>query len=151
MLKIYTTPSCSSCRKAKKWLDDHKLQYQEKNLFTFPITKTDIRLMLNNADNGFDDIISLRSKVIKDNNIDIQELKYSELENLILENPSILKRPIIIDDKKMQVGYNDEEIRVFIPKEFRRVNFCDECSTSRGECSYENALECGFNKKNKAN
>ncbi|MFI3252597.1 MAG: Spx/MgsR family RNA polymerase-binding regulatory protein [bacterium] len=138
MVKIYTTPSCASCRKAKKWFDEHNITYQEKNIFNQPLTKEDIKSMLQNSENGFDDIISMRSKVIKDNNLDIQDMKFSELEKLILENPSILKRPIIIDNRKFQVGYNDEEIRVFIPRELRKLIMCGSCTK---DCEYTKALE----------
>ncbi len=137
MVKIYTTPSCASCRKAKKWFEEHNISYKEKNIFTQPLTIEDIKSMLNNAENGFDDIISMRSKVIKDNNLDIQEMKVSELEKLILENPSILKRPIIIENRKFQVGYNDEEIRVFIPRELRKISLCNDCDK---DCAYQRAL-----------
>ena len=51
-------------------------------------------------------------------------MKTSELEQLIIENPSILRRPIIIDDNKIQVGYNDDDIRVFIPRELRNMFNC---------------------------
>lgn len=130
MVKIYTTPSCSSCRKAKQWLNDHHIEYSEKNIFAYPLTKADIELMLQNSENGFDDIVSKRSKYIMENNIDIENLKVSELEKMIIENPSILKRPIIVEDKKMQVGYNEEEIRVFIPREIRRQMICNSCDTT---------------------
>ena len=132
MIKIFTTPSCASCRKAKKWLDEHEVSYEEKNILAFPITKEDIRLMLRNAENGFEDIISKRSKYIMENNIDIDQLKVSELERLIIEHPSILKRPIIIEDDKMQVGYNEDDIRVFIPKELRKILMCYDCDN----CEY---------------
>lgn len=140
MIKIYTTPSCASCRKAKKWFEDHNITYQEKNIFTHPITKNDIKAILENSENGYDDIISMRSKIIKDNNLDIQDMKTSELEKLILENPSILKRPIIIDNRKFLVGYNDEEIRVFIPKELRKISLC-HCDEQPKDCPYQEALK----------
>ncbi len=140
MIKIYTTPSCASCRKAKKWLEQHNIEYQEKNIFVHAITKEDIRAILKNTENGFDDIISLRSKVLKDNNLDIDEMKYSEIEKLIFDNPSILKRPIIIDERKLQIGYNDEEIRVFIPRELRKLNMC-VCDTLPEDCPYTKALK----------
>ena len=127
MVKIYTTPSCSSCRKAKKWLEENGIDYQEKNIFAYPLTKEDIQLMLENTENGFEDIISKRSKYLQDNNIDIDNLKVSELEKLIIENPSILRRPIIVQDKKLQIGYNEEEIRVFIPQEIRKEIICNQC------------------------
>jgi regulatory protein spx len=69
--------------------------------------------MLKNTENGFEDIISTRSKYLQENNIDIESLKYSELEQLIIDNPSILKRPIIVDDNKLQIGYNEEDIMFY--------------------------------------
>ena len=133
MIRIYTTPSCASCRKAKKWLEEHHIEYEEKNIFAYPVTREDIRLMLRNAENGFEDIISTRSKYLQENNIDIDSLKFSELEQLIIDNPSILKRPIIVEDNKMQVGYNEEEIRVFVPKELRKLFMCLD---QDGICSF---------------
>lgn len=121
MLIIYTTPSCSSCRKAKKWLDEHRIKYIEKNIFNEKITIKDIDAMLERAENGFEDIISTRSKVVKECNVDLESMTTNELKKFIAENPSILKRPIMIDEDKMQVGYNDEEIRVFIPKRLREI------------------------------
>ena len=29
MIKIYTSPSCSSCRKVKQWFDEQKIPYEE--------------------------------------------------------------------------------------------------------------------------
>lgn len=137
MVIIYTTPSCASCRKAKQWLEEHKIDYIEKNIFAVPLTKSDIRLMLKNTENGFEDIISTRSKYIIENNIDIDNLKVSELEKLIIDNPSILRRPIIVEDNKLQVGYNEEDIRVFIPAELRKILMKLDCDA----CDYKDALK----------
>lgn len=151
MITIYTTPSCSSCRKAKKWLEDHMIEYVEKNLFTQPLSPEDLDMMLANAENGFDDIISTRSKVFKEESLDIEDMRISELKSFIMENPSVLKRPIILDKNKMQVGYNEEEIRVFIPRRLRELIMAMD--TFDGENNeYEKALEIYVNEiKNKKN
>ena len=88
MITIFTTPSCSSCRKAKKWLDDHKIPYEEKNLFNQRISESDIDRMLENAENGFEDIISTRSKIFKEESLDVEDMKISELKQFIINNPS---------------------------------------------------------------
>ena len=144
MITIYTTPSCSSCRKAKKWLDDHRIPYSEKNIFNENITEDDLDLMLEHSQNGFEDIISTRSKIIKESDINIDAMRTNELKRFILDNPSVLKRPIMIDpkDNKMQVGYNDEEIRVFIPKRLRELIVYS--SFSQGDFTYQKALEIYF-------
>lgn len=143
MITIYTTPSCSSCRKAKRWLDDHKIAYDEKNLFNQQITMHDIDAMLKNAENGFEDIISTRSKIFKEKALDVEDMRISELKQFILDYPSVLKRPIIIDGEKMQVGYNDEEIRVFIPKRLRDLIMCVDCPVGE-TCDYQSALKRYF-------
>ena len=41
------------------------------------------------------------------------------LVDFIIDNPSVLKRPIIINECELQVGYNNEDITIFLPKELR--------------------------------
>ena len=114
MIKIYYSPSCSSCRKVKKWFDEQKIPYEAKDIFSRPLTSDDIK-----------EIISTRSKIVSENNIDFDDMKVSELISFIQKNPSVLKRPIIVDDHRIQVGYNEEEIRTFIPRARRMAEtFC---------------------------
>jgi len=143
MIQIYTTPSCSSCRKAKKWFDDHRIEYREKNIFNIKLTRDDIVLMLKNTESGFDDIISTRSKVFQEKNLNIEEMSMRDLVNFIIENPSVLRRPIIIEDGKMQVGYNEDEIRTFIPRRLREIIMCTTCDKGH-DCDYKNALDIYF-------
>ncbi len=119
MIQIYTTPSCASCRKAKKWFDQYKIPYSEKNIFSIKLSQEDIRRMLSNSENGFDDIISTRSKVFKEKHLEPDLMTTSELISFIIDNPSVLKRPIIINENELQVGYNNEDITIFLPKELR--------------------------------
>ena len=79
MLVIYTSPSCSSCRKAKVWLKEHNIKFQEKDIINHKLTKEDIYLMLRNSENGFEDIISTRSNAFKSLNKDIDDFTIREL------------------------------------------------------------------------
>ena len=143
MIHIYTTPSCSSCRKAKKWFEEHHIEYKEKNIFNIQLSREDILMMLKNTENGFEDIISTRSKIFQDMNIDIEEMSMNDLVEFIIENPSVLRRPIIIENNKMQGGYNEDEIRTFIPKRLREIIMYT--NTQQGEeGDYHTALEQYF-------
>ena len=143
MIQMYTTPSCSSCRKAKKWFEEHRIEYREKNIFNIKLTRDDIMAMLKNTENGFEDIISTRSKVFQDQNLDLEEMSMKELVQFIIDNPSVLRRPIIIEGNKMQVGYNEDEIRTFIPKRLREIIMCTTCDNGE-DCDYLHALEQYF-------
>ena len=119
MIKIYTSPSCSSCKKAKDFFKKEDIPYQEKNIFVNVLNEEELRDILSKTENGTDDIISTKSKIIKEGKADIDKMTISELIAFIRANPSVLKRPIMVDESKLQVGYNSEEIRVFIPHEKR--------------------------------
>ncbi len=125
MIRIYTAPSCASCRKVKSWLKENNIPYVEKNIFSTLLRTDELKELLIRSENGTDDIISKRSKIIKENKVNIEELSVNQLIKFIQDNPSILKRPIIIDERRFQVGYNAEEIRAFIPRELREIAECD--------------------------
>ena len=119
MIKIYTASSCHSCKKAKEFFNKEEIPYQEKNILVTELNEAELKDILSKTENGTEDIISTRSKVFKETNQDIDDMSFSELIAFIRKNPSVLKRPIMVDDTKVQVGYNPEEIRVFIPHEKR--------------------------------
>lgn len=137
MIRIYTAPSCASCRKVKLWLKEHNIPYVEKNIFSTLLRETELKELLERSENGTDDIISKRSKIIREEHVDIDNMSINHLIKFIQQHPSILKRPIMIDERRFQVGYNAEEIRAFIPRELREVANCpsEVCPSLDTSCS----------------
>lgn len=123
MISLYTTPSCTSCRKARAWLTENELPFKERNIFSDPLNSDELMEILSLTKNGTEDIISTRSKVYQKLDIDLEELKLEELLSLIEKYPNLLKRPIILDKNKLQVGYNEEDIRKFVPRNLRKIIF----------------------------
>ncbi|QST00824.1 transcriptional regulator Spx [Pontibacillus sp. ALD_SL1] len=119
MVTLYTSPSCTSCRKAKAWLEEHEIPFQERNIFSEPLTIDEIKEVLRMTEDGTDEIISTRSKVFQKMNVDLDQLPMKELFDMIAEHPGLLRRPIIVDEKRLQVGYNEDEIRRFLPRKVR--------------------------------
>ncbi|MBC5638666.1 MULTISPECIES: transcriptional regulator SpxA [Ornithinibacillus] len=119
MVTLYTSPSCTSCRKAKAWLKDNQIPFKERNIFSESLTLDEIKEILRMTEDGTDEIISTRSKVFQSLDVNIDQLPLKELFTLIQENPGLLRRPIIIDEKRLQVGYNEDEIRRFLPRTVR--------------------------------
>jgi regulatory protein spx len=71
------------------------------------------------TEDGTDEIISTRSKVFSKIDVSVDALSLQQLYDLIQEYPGLLRRPILIDDKRLQVGYNEDEIRRFLPRKVR--------------------------------
>ncbi|MEH7416367.1 transcriptional regulator SpxA [Neobacillus drentensis] len=119
MVTLYTSPSCTSCRKAKSWLEEHEIPYTERNIFSEPLSMDEIKEILRMTEDGTDEIISTRSKTFQKLDVNLDTMPLQDLFKLIKENPGLLRRPIIIDEKRLQVGYNEDEIRRFLPRRVR--------------------------------
>ncbi|KAA9236827.1 transcriptional regulator Spx [Lactobacillus jensenii] len=121
MINLYVSSSCTSCRKARAWLKKHDIPFKERNIFSEPLTKEDIVNILRLTENGTEEIISTRSKAFQELHVNLDDLSIDQLLDLVEKNPSLLRRPIIMDDSRLQVGYNDDEIRRFLPRKVRRL------------------------------
>ncbi|MGO2267180.1 MAG: transcriptional regulator SpxA [Vagococcus salmoninarum] len=121
MLTLYTSPSCTSCRKARAWLMEQEIPFKERNIFSEPLDITELKAILRMTEDGTEEIISTRSKVFQKLDMDLDELPLPELLKLVQETPGLLRRPIMIDEKRLQVGFNEDEIRRFLPREVRAL------------------------------
>ncbi len=125
MVTLFTSPSCTSCRKAKAWLQENEIPYTERNIFSEALSLDEVKSILRMTEDGTDEIISTRSKTFQKLDVDIDSLPMHELYTLIMENPGLLRRPIIMDEKRLQVGYNEDEIRRFLPRTVRTFHLME--------------------------
>ena len=140
MIVLYTSPGCASCRKVRNWLKENDFKFIEKNIFTTQLQDNEIKYLLLRSENGSEDIISKRSKVVINNKIQVDEMKLEELVHFVIDNPSVLKRPIIVSENNFLVGYDVEEIEV-LNKYKRRIQRIME-----GVDSCDSLLEVDSNK-----
>lgn len=125
MVDLYVSPSCTSCRKARAWLEKHNIPFKERNIFSEPLTKEELLKILRMTENGTEEIISTRSRAFQQLKINLDNLSIDQLLDLVEKNPSLLRRPIIMDDRRLQVGYNEDEIRRFLPRKVRRLELAE--------------------------
>ncbi len=121
MIFLYTMPGCNACRFARKWFNDHHIDFIERSLTTQPLTKKEFYWMLSLTKNGLNEILSTHSfsyKKIKDQ---LDSFTLGELYREIQKDPSLLKRPIITDrHKKFLTGFSEDRIRLFLPRPVRK-------------------------------
>jgi Spx/MgsR family transcriptional regulator len=109
-LIFYSYPSCTSCRKTKHWLKAHNIDFSEKHLFRETPSYTELQKILQLTTDGMDEILATRSQTYKDLNLNIDDLPLSDVIKLIIEEPKLLRRPIITDGKKLVIGYNPQSL-----------------------------------------
>lgn len=115
--------ACSSTRKAKQWFVKNGIEFEERNVIREPLTVNELQGILRMTVEGTDEIISTRSKIYKDLDLDIESLPLQELLEIIQKHPRLLRSPIMVDDKRLQVGYHEEDIRQFLPRKTREYQW----------------------------
>lgn len=64
---------------------------------------------------------SLKSVIYKELAIDFENITLNQMLSLINKHRALIKRPIIVDDTHLQVWFNDDTIRQFIPRGHRHT------------------------------
>lgn len=121
MVTIYYRKNCNSSKKALQWLKKHNIKYQGYSTNNIP--KDTLLHILSLTDEGFTNILKIQGD--KQTQLKIKKLyqmsTYSALTYL-KKHPEILRSPIIFSENKILIGYNDDEIRKFIPQPHRYKN-----------------------------
>lgn len=126
MIVIYTSFGCTSATKAKQWLAKNDMEFVEKNIQSDALDKEEIKYLLHRCPNGTEDIISTRSKAYKKMEKDLDDYSTNDLVDFIQQNPTVLKRPIIVNPDHFVVGYDDDEITSFVPASLREISLDED-------------------------
>ncbi|BDG80673.1 regulatory protein MgsR [Bacillus subtilis] len=109
-LTFYSYPSCTSCRKTKHWLKAHQIEFNERHLFRETPTMDELKYILSLTTEGIDEILATRSQTFKNLNLNIEDMTVNEVLELLIEKPKLLRRPILVDNRKLVIGYNPGEL-----------------------------------------
>jgi arsenate reductase len=110
-LTFYWYPKCGTCRKAKKWLDDHELSYDEIHIVESPPSRTELENMYKNSDLELKKFFNTsgqryRELGLKDR---IKDASDEELLDLLASDGMLIKRPIVTESKRVTVGFKEED------------------------------------------
>jgi len=100
-------PKCSTCRKAKKWLDEHNIDYQSKHIVEDNPTADELREWWEISDLPLKRFFNTsgmkyRELKLKDK---LPEMSEDEQLNILATDGMLVKRPIIVDDDFVLVGF----------------------------------------------
>lgn len=119
-VNLLTTPSCTSCRKAKQWLIDHEVNFVERNIFAKPLSKNELKQIFMLSEGGTDDVISTRSFLYEQYKSKMSSMTITQVISLLAAHPELIRRPILLDSKRIEFGFNEDEIRCFMPRKTRK-------------------------------
>ncbi|WP_061412387.1 ArsC/Spx/MgsR family protein [Lactococcus sp. DD01] len=122
MIILYYSVSSTSSIQALSWFENREIEVHKKKIKN--ICKTDLIHCLSLSSDGFLTILKnpnkARSEYLEQLK-SLDKLNFDQAVEFILEHSHLLRVPLILDDNKLLVGYNQEEIRTFLSTEYRFV------------------------------
>ena len=107
---FYSYQKCSTCRKASKWLDQNKINYQFIDIVKQPPSKKFLELALMQFSLDVKKIFNSRGKSFKSLDFDVMDLTKNKIIELLSNDGKLIKRPfLIINESKLIVGFNETE------------------------------------------
>ena len=109
-------PKCSTCQKAKKWLDAHNLEYAERHIAEENPTYDELKAWYKQSGLPLKNFFNTSGLVYKEMQLKDKLLSMSEEEQLRLlaTNGMLIKRPMVITDDKVLVGFKEAEWEALI-------------------------------------
>ena len=113
MNRIYYYPACGTCKKALKWLDENEVEYEKVHIvekapdlkeLTEIYNKSEIELkkFFNTSGNAYKEM-KLKDK--------LKDMSEKEQLKLLSSNGMLIKRPILVSDNFILVGFKEEEYK----------------------------------------
>ena len=111
MLKFYQYPKCSTCKKAKKFLEEKGLAFKEINIKEKTPTLSELKLTLSAYNGELKKLFNTSGMIYRDLNLKekVDEMKLNEAFKLLKENGMLIKRPFLISKDIQLVGFKEEE------------------------------------------
>lgn len=116
MITAYLYASCSSCRKSESMLARSGTQFASRDYFKDRLTREELAAMLSGAGLTPADVLSRRSKVYVARQAEIDTLDDLALLELMVEEPTLLRRPIVIGEGEVIIGHDAGKLATMIER-----------------------------------
>ena len=111
MLKFICYPKCTTCQKAKKWLDDNKISYEMRDIKTenpsydelnnfYKLSGQPLKKLFNTSG------LLYKSMQLKDKLPDMSE---EEMLTLLSSDGMLVKRPLLVSEDFVLIGFKEAE------------------------------------------
>lgn len=114
MITAYLYNSCSSCRKAEDTLKDEGANFKKREFFKHKFSREELAGLLESTTLTVADVLSTRSTPYREMKLAERNLGDDEIIDLMLDEPRLLKRPIMVSGSDVVIGYKPDEIRQLI-------------------------------------
>ena len=104
-------PKCTTCQKAKKWLNENQIEYTERHIAEDNPSYDELKEWNRKSGLPLKKFFNTSGLLYKENNLKEKLPAMSEEEQLQLlaTNGMLVKRPIVVDGDSVLVGFKEAE------------------------------------------
>ena len=104
-------PKCSTCQKAKKWLDENKIEYTERHIVEANPTEEELKTWYDRSGLLLKKFFNTSGMLYKEMKLKdrLPEMSEEEQLRLLATDGMLVKRPILITDQGLHIGFKAEE------------------------------------------
>jgi len=116
MITIYGIPNCDTMKKAFAWLEAHEIEYQFHNFKKAGLEASLLDGWI--ARVGWEPLLNRRGMMWRKLGSDTKtNIDLNSARTLMLENPSIIKRPLLECGGKLTLGFSEESYRAVLERD----------------------------------
>ncbi len=116
IILLFTAPDNPFCFQAKRWLDLHQISYVEQDLSRGDLDVSVFRYILARSEYGTPDLFNTKTKAYERIRKKLDSITVPQLCEIIKNDPSIMRTPLLMSQKAVVIGSNLEEYSVFLPE-----------------------------------
>ena len=111
MLKFICYPKCTTCQRAKKWLDDNKIEYELRDIKLDNPTVVELTEWYNKSGLPIKKFFNTSGLLYKSLDLKnkLPEMSEDEMLGLLATDGMLVKRPLLIGDDFVFVGFKEAE------------------------------------------
>lgn len=104
-------PRCSTCKKAQKWLDEHGISYDYRDIKEENPTESELREWLDKSRLDVKRFFNTSGQLYKSMGLKdkLPDMSVDEKLSLLATDGLLVKRPILIDGGSVLVGFKEDE------------------------------------------
>lgn len=104
-------PKCSTCGKARKWLEENSISYEERDIKTENPTEEELKTWHRQSGLPLKRFFNTSGMIYRQMNLKDKLPTMSEEEQyqLLATDGMLVKRPILVDGQKVLVGFRKKE------------------------------------------
>lgn len=104
-------PKCTTCQKAKKWLDENNIEYEARHIVEKNPTETELKQWFLKSNLPLKKFFNTSGLVYKDMNLKDKLNQMSEEEQIALlaANGMLVKRPLVVSEDLILIGFNPDK------------------------------------------